>query len=107
MNQLEIQDVQTIEAVTTADHSTVTTGSSQVTPEQIQQYLRMLANQEKAKHNAQCRKKGFTGHIHQAAGNKLIRKLNRQGSLYARPSTVGQTFLDMQTAKFKASKVTV
>lgn len=101
--QSNIQDVQEIVNVGTPgheDHSIVANGATQVTPEQIQRYLKMLRKE----HNTHCRKKGFKGHIHQAAGHKLVRKLDRQGSLYARPSTVGQTFLDMQASAFKIAK---
>lgn len=55
-------------------------------------------------HNAKCRKKGFVGHASNPAGSKLERKIERQGSLYGRVSTVGQLMLEMQTRKFKEAK---
>ena len=67
---------------------------------QIQQYLQML----RKIHGAKCRTKGFTKHVHQPAGNKLARKLERHGSLYGRLSLVGEMFKDIQARKFKEAK---
>lgn len=73
---------------------------AQLTAEQIDAYIKYL----RAKHNSQCRKKGFKNHIHRPAGNKLKRKLERQGSLYWRLSLIGELFKDMREQKFKNAK---
>lgn len=68
-----------------------------INPQKAEHYIRELIRA----HGAKCRKKGFKDHIHRPAGSKLERKLRRQGSLYRKVSVVYETFLDIQSHKFK------
>ncbi len=69
----------------------------QPTTEQLIAYMQHM----RRVHNAKCRKKGFKGHIHQASGHKLQRKLERQGSVYGHVSLVSQMYNDIQARKYK------
>lgn len=77
--------------------------AQQPTTEQLIAYMQHM----RKLHNAKCRKKGFKDHIHQRAGHKLERKLERQGSLYGRVSLVSQMYNDIQVRKFKEAKEVV
>lgn len=66
----------------------------------IHAYMREIRRQ----HNAKCRKRGFRGHAHQSAGHKMIRALERNGSLYGAVSIIQQTFNAIQKQKFKNAK---
>lgn len=84
----------------TKNFENVTPEPTQPTQEQIMAYMKFM----RARHNAQCRKKGFKDHIHQPAGHKLERKLIRQGSLYGRLSLIAEMFKDIRERKFKEVK---
>ena len=77
--------------------------SQQMTPAQMHDMVVWMKAARDAK-GKQCRKKGHKGHVVNPAGNKLERKLERQGGLYGRNSLVYQTFLDMRAQAFKAFK---
>ena len=67
------------------------------------QFMQMLQAMIRA-HGKKCRTKGFTGHMHQPAGNKLSRKLARCGTLYGRLTLGDEMVNDIRARRFKEAK---
>ena len=67
------------------------------------QFMQMLQAMKRA-HGKKCRTKGFTGHVHQPAGNKLSRKLARCGTLYGRLTLGDEMVNDIRARRFKEAK---